>query len=101
VHCPKHKLVGKWQISYAAIMKLAGVDFGKDWIFYLATSWRLCPSALKVLAGELRRQRDRHGWVKSWPNRAPATKGNSIRRQAYLLALARVASACGPGSGTM
>jgi len=46
-------------------MKLAGVDFGKDWIFYLATSWGSAPSALQVLAGELRRQRDRHGWVKS------------------------------------
>ena len=38
-------------------MKLAGVDFGKDWIFYLATSWGSAPSALQVLAGELRRQR--------------------------------------------
>ncbi len=41
-------------------MKLAGVDFGKDWIFYLATSWGSAPSAPQVLAGELRRQRDRH-----------------------------------------
>lgn len=32
-------------------MKLAGVDFGKDWIFYLATSWGSAPSALRVLAG--------------------------------------------------
>jgi len=49
------------------------LELRKDWIFYLATSWGSAPSALQVLAGELRRQRDRHGWVKSWPNRAPAT----------------------------
>ena len=48
-------------------MKLAGVDFRKDWIFYLATSWGSAPSALQVLvlAGELRRQGDRHRGVKS------------------------------------
>jgi len=64
-------------------MKLAGVDFRKDWIFYLATSWGSAPSALQVLAGELRRQCDGHRWVKSWSNRAPATNLLSFLSSTY------------------